>query len=135
MHEVCRRMECKCFAFTLLRFWSYSLLTNYGKYFFLTVETYEMDITGNWCFYCIRITLRKMFPDKQSPVIYIRCNFCKMHETWYFRCFDLNESTWCWLDKSMPLMKILHYTTGLANLAVLFVSWGYWLKNNCIYLQ
>ena len=84
---------------------------------------YQRIISGNWYFYCIRITLGNMFSDKQSPVIYIRCNFCKMHETWYLRCFDLNESTWCWLDKSMQLMKVLHYTTGLANLAVLFLSW------------
>ena len=83
----------------------------------------SLNISGNWYFYCITITSGKMFPDKQSPVIYIRCNFCKMQETWYLRCFDLDEGTWCWLDKSMQLMKVLHYTTGLANLAVLFASW------------
>ena len=122
-------MECKCFAFTLLHFWNYLLLTNSGKYF-STIEPCEiyiskMNISENmsYCFYCIRLTLGKMIPDKLSPVIYIRCNFCKMQETWYLRCFDLDENTWCWLNKSMQLMKVLHYTTDLANLAVLFVSW------------
>ena len=151
MHQICRRMEFKCFAFTLLHFWNYLLMTNSRKYF-STVGTYEiyiskmniseknvviritLNISGNWYFYCITITSGKMFPDKQSPVIYIRCNFCKMHETWYLRCFDLDESTWWWLDKSMQLMKVLHYTTLLCKLGSFICFLGYWLKNNCIYL-